>query len=142
MAIQHLWTDQAKERKDRQLIKMSTYDNKFLPDDFIERMQANYDPSMLQAYLNGEFINLTTGQVYDRFTREQNVTNIKPDIGIEPLRVGMDFNIGNMNAVIGIVQDQKLLIFDEISKAHDTDSIAQEIKARYPMNKIYVYPDC
>ena len=43
--------------------------------------------------------------------------------------------------MIGIVQDQKLLIFDEISKAHDTDSIAQEIKARYPMNKIYVYPD-
>ena len=53
----------------------------------------------------------------------------------------MDFNIGNMNCVIGIVQNQKLLIFDEISKAHDTDSIAQEIKARYPMNKIYVDPD-
>ncbi len=134
-------TDEAKERSDRQLIKMSTYDNEFLPSDFIERMQANYDPSMLQAYLNGEFVNLTTGQVYDRFTRENNVITAKPDIGLEPLRVGMDFNIGNMNAVIGIVQNQKLLIFDEISKAHDTDSIAQEIKARYPMNKIYVYPD-
>ena len=96
---------------------------------------------MLQAYLNGEFINLTTGQVYDRFTRENNVTNVKPDIGLEPLRCGLDFNIGNMNCVIGIVQDQKLLIFDEISGSHDTDSLAQTIKSRYPMNKIYVYPD-
>jgi len=134
-------TDEAKERTDRQLIKMRTQDNPHLPSDFIERMQANYDPSMLQAYLNGEFINLTTGQVYDRFTREQNVINTLPEIGLEPLRVGIDFNIGNMNAVIGIIQDQKLLIFDELSKIHDTDAMAQAIKSRYPMNKIYVYPD-
>ena len=134
-------TDEAKERTDRQLIKMRTQDNPHLPSDFIERMQSNYDPSMLQAYLNGEFINLTTGQVYDRFTRENNVTTVKPEIGLEPLRLGLDFNVGNMNCVIGVVQNQKLLIFDEISGSHDTDSIAQEIKARYPMNKIYVYPD-
>ena len=134
-------SEAAQEREDRKLIRMRTQDNPHLPDDFIERMQANYDPSMLQAYLNGEFVNLTTGQVYDRFTREKNIITAKPDIGLDPLRVGLDFNIGNMNAVIGIVQDQKLLIFDEISGSHDTDSIAQEIKARYPMNKIYVYPD-
>ena len=134
-------SEAAQEREDRKLIRMRTQDNPHLPDDFIERMQANFDPSMLQAYLNGEFDNLTTGQVYDRFTREKNIITAKPDIGLDPLRVGLDFNIGNMNAVIGIVQDQKLLIFDEISGSHDTDSIAQEIKARYPMNKIYVYPD-
>ena len=134
-------TDEAKERTDRQLIKMRTQDNPHLPEDFIERMQANYDPSMLQAYLNGEFINLTTGQVYDRFTREKNITNVMPEIGLEPLRIGLDFNIGNMNAVIGIIQDQKLLIFDEISGVHDTDALAQTIKSRYPMNKIYIYPD-
>ena len=134
-------SEAAQEREDRKLIRMRTQDNPHLPDDFIERMQANYDPSMLQAYLNGEFVNLTTGQVYDRFTREKTIITATPDIGLDPLRVGLDFNIGNMNAVIGIVQDQKLLIFDEISGSHDTDSIAQEIKARYPMNKIYVYPD-
>ena len=134
-------TDEAKERTDRQLIKMRSEANPHFPPDFLERMRSNYDPSMLQAYLNGEFINLTTGQVYDRFTRENNVTNVMPDIGLEPLRIGLDFNIGNMNAVIGIIQDQKLLIFDEISGVHDTDALAQTIKSRYPMNKIYIYPD-
>ena len=134
-------TDEAKERTDRQLIKMRTQDNPHLPSDFIERMEANYDPSMLAAYLNGEFVNLTTGMVYSRFTREQNVTNVMPEIGLEPLRIGLDFNIGNMNCVIGIIQDQKLLIFDEISGVHDTDALAQTIKSRYPMNKIYIYPD-
>ena len=86
-------TDEAKERTDRQLIKMRTQDNPHLPDDFIERMQANYDPSMLQAYLNREFVNLTTGKGYARFTRENNVITDKPDKGLEPLRNGKDYNI-------------------------------------------------
>jgi hypothetical protein len=62
-------SDEAKQRPDRQLIKMRTADNPHLPPDFIERLEANYDPSLLRAYLDGEFVNLTTGQVYDRFDR-------------------------------------------------------------------------
>ena len=134
-------SEAAQERTDRKLIRMRTQDNPHLPEDFIERMQANYDPSMLQAYLNGEFTNLTTGQVYDRFVREDNIVNTIPNIQLEPLRIGVDFNIGNMSAVIGIKIDGKLLIIDEIVSAHDTDALAQEIQRRYPTNKIYVYPD-
>ena len=134
-------SDEAKEREDRKLIRMKTQDNPHLPDDFIERMQSNYDPSMLQAYLNGEFTNLTTGQVYDRFVRADNIVNSIPDYSREPLRIGVDFNIGNMSAVIGIKLGEKLLIIDEIVSAHDTDALAQEIQRRYPTNKIYVYPD-
>ena len=134
-------SEAAKERTDRKLIRMRTQDNPHLPEDFIERMQANYDPSMLQAYLNGEFTNLTTGQVYDRFVREDNIVHTIPSIQMEPLRIGVDFNIGNMSAVIGIKLGEKLLIIDEIVSAHDTDALAQEIQRRYPSNKIYVYPD-
>ena len=134
-------SEAAQERTDRKLIRMRTQDNPHLPEDFIERMQANYDSSMLQAYLNGEFTNLTTGQVYDRFVREDNIVDTIPSIQMEPLRIGVDFNIGNMSAVIGIKLGEKLLIIDEIVSAHDTDALAQEIQRRYPSNKIYVYPD-
>ena len=134
-------SEAAQERSDRKLIRMRTQDNPHLPEDFIERMQANYDSSMLQAYLNGEFTNLTTGQVYDRFVREDNIVDTIPSIQMEPLRIGVDFNIGNMSAVIGIKLGEKLLIIDEIVSAHDTDALAQEIIRRYPTNKIYVYPD-
>jgi hypothetical protein len=57
------------------------------------------------------------------------------------LRVGVDFNVGNMSAVIAIRQRNSLLVIDEISGAHDTDALAQEIKRRYPDHRIYVYPD-
>jgi hypothetical protein len=46
-----------------------------------------------------------------------------------------------MNAVIGIAAANKFIVIDEIAKSHDTDSLAKEIKAKYPFNKIYIYPD-
>ena len=140
-----MWTtfgsEDAQTRQDRKLIKMRSVDNPHLPPDFIERLEANYDPTLLKAYLDGEFVNLTTGTVYDRFDRTKHVISKLPDTEREPLRVGVDFNVGNMSAVIGVKLNNTLYVIDEISGAHDTDSLAQQIKARYPDRRIYVYPD-
>ena len=134
-------SDDGKGREDRRLIRMRTQDNPHLPADFIERMQANYDPQLLKAYLDGEFVNLTTGQVYDRFDRAKHMTTQVPDISREPLRIGVDFNVGNMSAVIAIRVGKSLHVVDEVSGAHDTDALAQKIKTSYPDHKIYIYPD-
>ena len=134
-------TEDAQKRPDRKLIRMRTADNPWLPPDFIERLQANYDPSLLQAYLEGQFCNLTTGQVYDRFDRAKHVITNIPDVSREPLRVGCDFNVGNSNAVIGVRLGEKLLLIDEISGAHDTDAMAQEIQRRADGRTVYIYPD-
>jgi len=134
-------SDEARARPDRHLIKMRTADNPHLPPDFIERLEANYDPSLLRAYLDGEFVNLTTGQVYDRFDRAKHVVSELPDTDREPLRIGVDFNVGNMSAVIAVRLGSSLLVIDEISGAHDTDALAQEIVRRYPERRMYAYPD-
>ena len=134
-------SEDAQSRTDRKLIKMRTQDNPYLPPDFIERLQANYDPNLLRAYLDGEFINLTTGTVYDRFDRAKHILAEAPSIDDEPLRVGIDFNIANMSAVIGIRTSNGLVVIDEISGAHDTDALGAEIRRRYPDHRIYGYPD-
>ena len=134
-------SDEAKARTDRHLIRMRTIDNPHLPPDFIKRLEANYDPSLLRAYLDGEFVNLTTGQVYDRFNREKHVITELPDFSEEALRIGVDFNVGNMSAIIAVRLNNKLLVVDEVSGAHDTDALAQEIVRRYPGRRMYAYPD-
>ena len=134
-------SDEAKARPDRHLIRMRTADNPHLPPDFIERLEANYDPSLLRAYLDGEFVNLTTGQVYDRFDRNKHVITELPDLDREALRIGVDFNIGNMSAIIAVRLADRLLVIDEISGAHDTDALGAEIVRRYPGRRLYGYPD-
>ena len=134
-------SNEAKTKTDRRLIKMRTYDNPHLPSDFISRLEDNYEAGLLQAYLNGEFCNITTGVVYSRFDRSTHVIEEKPNIENEPLRIGIDFNIGNTNAVIGLAIGDSMTVFDEINASYDTDTLAKEIKSRYPFNKIYIYPD-
>jgi len=126
---------------DTALIRARTMDNPFLPDGFVDSLMANYPPQLIKSYLEGQWVNLNTGQVYDRFDRSKHVVASVADFSDEPLRIGVDFNVGNMSAVIGVRSGNRLTIVDEITGAHDTDALAQEIKRRYPQHRIYVYPD-
>lgn len=135
-------SDDAQQRQDRRLIRMRTADNPHLPPDFIERLQANYDPSLLRAYLDGEFVNLTTGQVYDRFSRQHHVTACDWDeLEAETILLGVDFNVGNMSGVLAVRRGRELHVFDEVAGAHDTDALGQEVRRRYPRARILGYPD-
>ena len=141
--FQQFGKPEMQERSDRRLIKMKTADNPHLPPDFIERLQENYDSASLAAYLNGEFVLLNSTQVYDRFDRAKHVIASPPvNLDNEPRHWGCDFNIGNCNAVCGVVLGNQFLIIDEL-KAHDTDGMAAEIKRRceHVSAPVYVYPD-
>jgi hypothetical protein len=141
----HGWafeTFEKNRKSDTALIQAKTADNPYLPDTFIPSLYENYPPQLIKAYLLGQWVNLTSGQVYNRFSREHHVINKIPfDIQMETLLCGIDFNVMNCNCVIGVRDGDKLVIIDEISKQKDTDALAQELLRRYPSNRILVYPD-
>ena len=128
-------------KEDRALYKARTADNPYLPDDFLQALLENYPAALVKAYTEGEFCNLQTGAVYDRFDREKHVTEDIPDYKNEIIRFGCDFNVGNCNAAIGVIRGGHLYIFDEVGGAHDTDSMADQIREKFPNNTIYAYPD-
>ena len=65
-------------KQDRALFKARTADNPYLPPDFLQALLENYPASLVKAYTEGEFCNLQTGAVYDRFYRTKKVTEEKP----------------------------------------------------------------
>lgn len=125
---------------DRVLVKGSTSQNKHLPTSYIETLKEIYSESQLEAYLEGEFVNLESGTVYRQFIRERNHSNrtIQP---IDILHIGMDFNITNMSASIRVTDGDVSTAVGEITKAYDTAEIIQIIKERYPSHKVLIYPD-
>lgn len=135
-------TFKAEATEDTCLIQARTEDNPHLPPDFIPSLVENYPANLIQAYLNGEFVNLTTGTVYDRFNRDKHLV---PDMRLpdedETILVGIDFNIGNCNAVLAVRRGKELHVFDEIAGAHDTDALGQELRRRHPDARILGYPD-
>ena len=128
--------------KGYKLIKASTYDNPYLPKDYINNLKASYPPQLIDAYLNGEFVNLESGTVYPNYSPELNNTREVVKNDLETLHIGMDFNVNHMSAVIGVKRGVSLMALAEISDVRDTPAMIEEIKARYDNGRrIVIYPD-
>lgn len=90
-----------KASKITEIIHASTYDNPFLPEDYISTLKDSYDPLMLDAYLNGRFVNLTKGAVYYAFKKQQHqMKDLIPFDPTLPLCVCVDFNVNPMSWVL------------------------------------------
>ena len=123
----------------KKLIKAKTTDNKYLPEDFIETLKEQYPPNLLKAYLEGEFVNLTSGNVYCYFDRYKHHTDLELTEN-DILYIGQDFNIGGCFGVVVIVKDGIPYAVDEYS-VYDTQAIIEYLKKTYPNNKIVIIPD-
>lgn len=123
------------------LIQASTYDNAAnLPDDYIPSLIESYPAELIQAYLHGQFVNLRSGTVYNVYNRirHRSRETIQPK---EPLRIGMDFNVTNMSAVVYVLRDVKWHAVAELKGVYDTPAMIETIKQKWPEHNIRIYPD-
>lgn len=129
-----------KASENKLLIKVSTLSNPFVSESYIDSLLESYTPQQIQAYIDGEFVNMTSGNVYHMFDRKRNHSDreIKPK---ETLHIGMDFNITNMSAVIHVTDSKIITAVEEITKGYDTPDMIQNIKERFTGHKIVIYPD-
>jgi len=123
------------------MVQASTYENaEYLPPDYIDTLIETYPSELIDAYINGEFVNLTAGTVYNSYSREKNrsIETIKEK---EPLRIGMDFNVTNMSAVIYVMRGSEWHAVSELSGIYDTPSMITTIQEKWPEHSIRIYPD-
>ena len=123
----------------KRLIKARTLDNKYLPQDFIDTLKSQYPENLLQAYLNGEFVNLSSGTIYSYFNRETHHSNEDYKKG-ETIYVSQDFNYLGCISIVYVKRNGFDVAIDEII-SNDTKSIIANIKNRYPDSHVCIYPD-
>jgi len=123
------------------IIQASTYDNeKNLPHDYIASLYESYPEPLIDAYIRGRFVNLTSGTVYYSYDRESCKSRETVQKG-EPLFIGQDFNVDHMASSIFVQRADSYHAVDEIKDAFDTPAVIRLLEGRYPDNKIYIYPD-
>lgn len=123
------------------IVHASTRQNaKNLPKDYIKSLRESYPANLVDAYIDGLFVNLTSGSVYPNFCRRLNHTDetIRPG---EQLHVGMDFNINRMAATVFVIRDGLPFLLAEVTSLFDTPAMVTELKRRFPGHSITVYPD-
>ena len=129
---------------DRRLIQGKTANNLFLPDDYVENLLAQYPGHLIQAYLEGQFVNLNNATVYVEFDRLKSDTNRSihdDDLSKHIIHVGQDFNYGKMATTLSIIDDKKVYFLDEMHDCRDTNDVIARLKRNYPGRQFMVYPD-
>ena len=123
------------------IVHASTRQNaKNLPKDYIPSLRESYPANLVDAYIDGLFVNLVSGSVYPNFCRRLNHTDetIRPG---EELHVGMDFNINRMAATVFVMREGEPRQLDELTSLFDTPAMIEALLERFPGHKITVYPD-
>tara|TARA_R110000737_G_scaffold302231_1_gene309324 strand:- start:496 stop:1668 length:1173 start_codon:yes stop_codon:yes gene_type:complete len=123
-----------------ELIKAPTYSNPHLPEGYIDALRETYPSNLLEAYIEGEFVNLTSGTVYSMYDRQLNHCDVEAK-ALEPIHVGMDFNVNNMALAVHVIRNSKAYAVDEMVGGADTPTSIRSIRERYPNNPVIVYPD-
>lgn len=119
----------------------STRDNRYLPPEYLKTLLAGYSQEMIDAYIDGKFVNLLAGRVYKPFEREMHLAP-RPDLPEMklPIVAGIDQNVDYMSAEIAYRGPDWLHFFDEIRLSNsNTFDLAEVLKAKHP--GIAVYPD-
>ena len=80
--------------------------------------------------------------LYWSFTGD-NIVDTTPAIDPrETLYIGGDFNTSPISAVVGVRRGEQMFIVDELEIFNsNTNELVDELKARYPTNPIWFYPD-
>lgn len=130
-------------KKNYGLLQVSTYDNEAnLPDDYISSLFETYTKELVAAYIDGQFVNLTSGTVYRNYDRKRNGSSetIKPR---ENLLIGMDFNVQHMAATIYVQRPNGWHAVAELKDIFDTPDMIRALVDNYVAkgHRIIVYPD-
>jgi hypothetical protein len=131
------------ENKDFQYVKGKTEDNPTLTEAYIEQLRASYPPELIEAYMNGEFVNLNSGTVYNCYDRVKH-RSFETIRGLETLYIGCDFNVTNQAASIYVKRGGKEwhMVY-ELTGMYDTPDMIRIIKERWADkgHRIIMYPD-
>jgi len=101
------------------LHRASTRDNWHLPDTYVERLRESYDSNLLAAYMEGIFVNLHQGSIYEMFDAEKNIDARVRYWPEKPLELSWDFNVNPMTVLASQTHKPRgrpaeLHVFDEV----------------------------
>lgn len=122
------------------IIQAATMSNPHLPEGYVQSLRDIYPANLLNAYLDGQFVNLQSGTVFNGYNRIAH-RSTETVLDRELVLVGMDFNVTNMSAVVYVLRGQQWHAVDEFKGIYDTPSMVKALDEKYRRHSVRIYPD-
>jgi len=141
--IYEYWVE--RDGPDYELIRCSSRENPYLPEGFIEDLEASYSGIFARQEIEGEFVG-AEGRVYREFDRSIHVRPIPADKRFKEVLAGVDWGFTNPAVIlaIGVDSDNRLWILDEFYRRRvlleQLIERAQDMRARYGINRFFCDP--
>lgn len=143
-------------RADTDLIFGDMRANPYLHDSYVQNLLDSYDPLMVQAYVEGKFVNMKGRRAAWAFDRHKHVSREVEKIPEYPTWVSVDFNVTPMAATLwnfvpqhlsddGRMKNQaRLIAYDEIKLTNsNTFELCSTLKEKLNLRTedVTIYPD-
>lgn len=127
------------------VVRAKTTENPFLPPGFVDNLRAQYTSNFARQEIDGEFLNLTSGQAYFGFKRPDHVAPVKINPQL-PMWYSIDLNVSPLCSVYGQHDKVRAWISGEvyIQGSGRTADAAEEFLRRHadhPTKSVVVYGD-
>ena len=127
--------------EDWESFQFTTIEGGNVSRDEIEAARRDLDERTFRQEFEATFESYS-GKIYYGFDRDASTFDLKDDCNDITLHIGMDFNVNPMSAVVARIDGDVVKVVDEIRIfGSNTDEMVEEIRSRYPRNRIVVYPD-
>jgi len=125
------------------LIRGSTYDNKYLDPEYVDSLKRMYNETERKVFLEGHFLPIATGRVIGDFDWGRNFLSIDMDQKIDPdetLYWAQDFNTGYFRGCVGVERSGRIYVIKgyDFPEIRDAPSV---VRHDFPENKILWIPD-
>lgn len=122
------------------LVRGKTRDNTALDPSYVDRLYALYNENERLAFLEGHFVNLTSGKVYPGYDESRHLVEPFDIHQDETIHIGQDLNLGYSKALAFIIRNRNLYAVKEWS-FEDIGRAPERFRQDFPANPILWYPD-
>lgn len=124
-----------KAGKNRRVVRMPTWCNPDLPDEYKVALTESFDERFSKQELDGIFVSVTVGAVYHAFDRDRHVDQTIAADPVLPFKTFWDFNRVPFCVEIGQAQPtptgERLVIIDEVVGVDvGTEEMCEKVAAR------------
>lgn len=97
------------------LYRGRTMDNKHLPEDYVDNLRNQYPSQLLEAYLNGEFVNLSDGIIHREWFRPSAIRPSKLFMGVD-LAISLKESADSSTIVVGGIENGVFHVIHAVAK--------------------------
>ena len=135
-----LWDEAGQKESAWGRHQYSTIDGGWVTPEEVDQARSMLDERTFRAEYEASF-EAPSGRCFPDFD-DANITETADDDGFDSLKIGIDFNVATLPAIVCRIVGDELWVIDEVTLHNSTtEALGKALRAKYPGRHLKAFPD-